>query len=113
MMPAPWTHCLSRSLTCASVGVQHHIQDQGKPSKCHHGTTQPVTGSGVISGVIIAVISGVISGAPTCRCSCVQHYRKNQYEEALFRAEDDHFELDLLIEQCSSAIRALQASRRA
>ncbi|GAB4820057.1 hypothetical protein N2152v2_007103 [Parachlorella kessleri] len=41
-----------------------------------------------------------------------KHYRKNQYEEALFRAEDDHFELDLLIEQCSSAIHALQPLAR-
>ena len=36
-----------------------------------------------------------------------QHYRKNQYEEALFRAEDDHFELDMIIDQNSSAIAAL------
>lgn len=38
----------------------------------------------------------------------MQHYRKNQYEEALFRAEDDHFELDMIIDQNSSAIRTLQ-----
>ncbi len=37
-----------------------------------------------------------------------QHYRKNQYEEALFRAEDDHFELDMIIDQNSSAINALR-----
>lgn len=42
----------------------------------------------------------------------MQHYRKNQYEEALFRAEDDHFELDLIIEQNASAIRALQVGCR-
>jgi len=34
--------------------------------------------------------------------------RKNQYEEALFRCEDDRYELDMLIEQNSSAIRAMQ-----
>jgi len=38
----------------------------------------------------------------------VQHYRKNQYEEALFRAEDDHFELDMIIDQNASAIKALR-----
>ena len=38
----------------------------------------------------------------------LQHYRKNQYEEALFRAEDDHFELDMIIDQNASAIKALQ-----
>jgi paired amphipathic helix protein Sin3a len=37
-----------------------------------------------------------------------KHYRKNQYEEALFRAEDDHFELDMIIAQNASAIKALQ-----
>lgn len=31
--------------------------------------------------------------------------RKNQYEEALFRCEDDRYELDMCIEQNASAIR--------
>ena len=38
----------------------------------------------------------------------VQHMRKNQYEEALFRCEDDRYELDMLIEQNGSAIRAIR-----
>ena len=33
--------------------------------------------------------------------------RKNQYEEALFRCEDDRFELDMAIECSQSAVRAL------
>lgn len=33
--------------------------------------------------------------------------RKNQYEEALFRCEDDRFELDMAIQCGQSAIRAL------
>lgn len=33
--------------------------------------------------------------------------RKNQYEEALFRCEDDRFELDMVIETNASAIRAI------
>ena len=45
---------------------------------------------------------------PTHSPPCAQHYRKNQYEEALFRAEDDHFELDMIIDQSASAIKALQ-----
>lgn len=36
----------------------------------------------------------------------LQHMRKNQYEEALFRCEDDRYELDMAIEQNASAIRA-------
>lgn len=48
--------------------------------------------------------------APAARPSgpLLQHYRKNQYEEALFRAEDDHFELDMIIDQNWSAINALR-----
>ena len=38
----------------------------------------------------------------------VQLMRKNQYEEALFRAEDDRFELDMVIECGASTIQRLQ-----
>lgn len=38
----------------------------------------------------------------------LQHMRKNQYEEALFRCEDDRFELDMVIECNASAIRAME-----
>ena len=38
----------------------------------------------------------------------VQLMRKNQYEEALFRAEDDRFELDMAIECVSSTLQRLQ-----
>ena len=37
-----------------------------------------------------------------------KHYRKNQYEDSLFMAEDDHFELDMLIDQNASTIKALK-----
>lgn len=37
-----------------------------------------------------------------------KHYRKNQYEDFLFMAEDDHFELDMIMDQNSSAIKALR-----
>ena len=33
--------------------------------------------------------------------------RKNQYEEALFRCEDDRFELDMVIERNTSTMRAM------
>lgn len=39
---------------------------------------------------------------------CWQLMRKNQYEEALFRAEDDRFELDMVIECVTSTIQRLQ-----
>jgi paired amphipathic helix protein Sin3a len=37
-----------------------------------------------------------------------KHYRKNQYEDFLFMAEDDHFELDMIMDQNSSAIKAMK-----
>lgn len=37
-----------------------------------------------------------------------KHYRKNQYEDFLFMAEDDHFELDMIMDQNSSAIKTLR-----
>ena len=37
----------------------------------------------------------------------LQHMRKNQYEEALFRCEDDRFELDMVIERNTSTMRAM------
>ena len=36
------------------------------------------------------------------------HYRKNQYEESLFKCEDDRFELDMLIETNASTMRVLE-----
>ena len=36
------------------------------------------------------------------------NYRKNQYEESLFKCEDDRFELDMLIETNASTIRAIE-----
>ena len=36
------------------------------------------------------------------------NYRKNQYEESLFKCEDDRFELDMLIETNASTIRTIE-----
>jgi hypothetical protein len=37
-----------------------------------------------------------------------KHFRKNQYEEALFRCEDDRFEIDMIIDSNMSTIRILE-----
>ncbi|KAJ1454683.1 hypothetical protein M885DRAFT_521244 [Pelagophyceae sp. CCMP2097] len=37
-----------------------------------------------------------------------KHMRKNQFEEALFRCEDERFEIDMVIDSNSSAIRAFE-----
>ena len=50
-------------------------------------------------------MSGGAVGKVIACLGCAQHMRKNQYEEALFRCEDDRFELDMVIESNASAIR--------
>ncbi|KAG9153480.1 hypothetical protein Leryth_018740 [Lithospermum erythrorhizon] len=37
-----------------------------------------------------------------------KHMRRNQYEECLFRCEDDRFELDMLLESVSSTARSVE-----
>jgi paired amphipathic helix protein Sin3a len=37
-----------------------------------------------------------------------KHMRKNQYEEALFKCEDDRFEVDMIIESNEATIRVLE-----
>ncbi|XP_026381727.1 paired amphipathic helix protein Sin3-like 4 isoform X3 [Papaver somniferum] len=37
-----------------------------------------------------------------------KHMRKNQYEESLFRCEDDRFELDMLLESVNAATRRVE-----
>ncbi|KAK9061738.1 hypothetical protein SSX86_018921 [Deinandra increscens subsp. villosa] len=37
-----------------------------------------------------------------------KHMRRNQYEESLFRCEDDRFELDMLLESVSSTIKHVE-----
>ncbi|CAD6273401.1 unnamed protein product [Miscanthus lutarioriparius] len=37
-----------------------------------------------------------------------KHMRKNQYEESLFRCEDDRFELDMLLESVTVAIKRIE-----
>ncbi|XP_017235252.1 paired amphipathic helix protein Sin3-like 2 isoform X2 [Daucus carota subsp. sativus] len=37
-----------------------------------------------------------------------KHMRRNQYEESLFRCEDDRFELDMLLESVSSTVKRME-----
>ncbi|RAL40892.1 hypothetical protein DM860_008590 [Cuscuta australis] len=37
-----------------------------------------------------------------------KHMRRNQYEESLFRCEDDRFELDMLLESVSSTVKRVE-----
>ena len=55
----------------------------------------------VLNDAWISVPTGSEDGA-------FKNSRKNQYEELLFKCEDDRFELDLLVEGNASAIRSLE-----
>ncbi|XP_010548113.1 PREDICTED: paired amphipathic helix protein Sin3-like 5 isoform X2 [Tarenaya hassleriana] len=55
-------------------------------------------GAEVLNGRWVSVTSGSEDYS-------FKHMRKNQYEESLFRCEDDRFELDMLLESVNSAIK--------
>jgi histone deacetylase complex regulatory component SIN3 len=57
----------------------------------------------VLNDSWISVPTGTEEGA-------FKNSRKNQYEELLFKCEDDRFELDLLVEGNASAIRSLETT---
>ena len=78
-----YMHCCLCLLQLISTGSVSHMQ--------------------LLSGCLSTV--QLISTDPV---SCLQLMRKNQYEEALFRAEDDRFELDMVIECVSSTLQRLQ-----
>jgi hypothetical protein len=54
---------------------------------------------------LVARSRGVKADHVNCGLFVVQLMRKNQYEEALFRCEDDRFELDMCIETNASTLR--------
>ncbi|CAL8471863.1 g11405 [Coccomyxa elongata] len=65
--------------------------------QCSHRT--PLA-SALVNDIWVSVTSGSEDYS-------FKHMRKNQYEEALFRCEDDRYELDMVIESNASAIRAI------
>ncbi|XP_071711389.1 paired amphipathic helix protein Sin3-like 2 [Rutidosis leptorrhynchoides] len=58
-------------------------------------------GSQVLNDHLVSVTSGSEDYSFT-------HMRKNQYEESLFRCEDDRFELDMLLESVKSTARTVE-----
>ncbi|XP_039068905.1 paired amphipathic helix protein Sin3-like 4 isoform X2 [Hibiscus syriacus] len=58
-------------------------------------------GSGVLNDHWVSVTSGSEDYS-------FKHMRKNQYEESLFRCEDDRFELDMLLESVNAAIKRVE-----
>ncbi|XP_039017824.1 paired amphipathic helix protein Sin3-like 4 isoform X2 [Hibiscus syriacus] len=58
-------------------------------------------GSGVLNDHWVSVTSGSEDYS-------FKHMRKNQYEESLFRCEDDRFELDMLLESVNAATKRVE-----
>lgn len=58
-------------------------------------------GASVLNDVWVSVTSGSEDYS-------FKHMRKNQYEESLFRCEDDRFELDMLLETLNATIRRVE-----
>jgi len=101
--------------------------EHGQPSNTHNQPTEPKRPSeeteyadfcrcpapqaqGVLQGFCARAPSAAVLGLSKPHTPpSVQHMRKNQYEEALFRCEDDRFELDMAIECSQSAVKALTA----
>lgn len=87
------------------VGVTHPMEPpvcqlSGALSELHGTCSLPSLGKLVVR----YCINGALTLPPPPR---LQHMRKNQYEEALFRVEDDRFELDMMIETNASAMRTM------
>eukprot|EP00252_Welwitschia_mirabilis_P014432 TRINITY_DN3170_c0_g1_i1.p1 TRINITY_DN3170_c0_g1~~TRINITY_DN3170_c0_g1_i1.p1 ORF type:complete len:1437 (+),score=406.88 TRINITY_DN3170_c0_g1_i1:264-4574(+) len=59
-------------------------------------------GKSVLNDVWVSVTSGSEDYS-------FKHMRKNQYEESLFRCEDDRFELDMLLESASITAKRIEA----
>ena len=68
------------------------------PSMACSGKT--ALGREVLQDCVASVTTGTEDGS-------FKHMRKNQYEEALFRAEDERYDVELIIDRTRSAIKAL------
>lgn len=69
----------------------------------------PLSACSARAGWENAVLNDVWVSVPTgSEDFSFKHMRRNQYEEALFRCEDEMFEVDMAIENDCSAVRALQ-----
>ncbi|KAL1205946.1 Paired amphipathic helix protein Sin3-like 2 [Cardamine amara subsp. amara] len=67
------------------------------PSVCH----RQESGAAVLNDHWVSVTSGSEDYS-------FKHMRRNQYEESLFRCEDDRFELDMLLESVGSAAKSAE-----
>lgn len=68
------------------------------PSMSCSGKT--ALGREVLQDLVASVTTGTEDGS-------FKHMRKNQYEEALFRAEDERYDVELIVERTRSTIKAL------
>lgn len=82
---------------CERCGPSYRLLPKGFPKAPTSGRTD--LHASVLNDAWVSVTSGSEDFSFKAR--------KNQYEEALFRCEDDRFELDMVIETNAAALRAL------
>ncbi|KAE8667564.1 hypothetical protein F3Y22_tig00112399pilonHSYRG00010 [Hibiscus syriacus] len=70
-------------------------------SDCQHSSQRSELGAQVLNDHWVSVTSGSEDYS-------FKHMRRNQYEESLFRCEDDRFELDMLLESVSSTAKRVE-----
>ena len=85
--------------TCERCGPSYRLLPKNFP-KMHASTRTPLCKE-VLNDNWVAVTSGSEDYS-------FKAMRKNQYEEALFRCEDDRMEIDMVLETNKSAIEALE-----
>jgi paired amphipathic helix protein Sin3a len=103
-LPTPPSHWMEIDFsTCKRYGPSYRALPKNYPQPICSERTE--LGRSVLNDTWVSVPTG-------SEDFTFKNSRKNQYEEMLFKCEDDRFELDLVIELNSSAMRALEAIQR-
>jgi hypothetical protein len=62
--------------------------------------------------MVVSLFGTVVRDRRTAVSCGAMRCRKNQYEESLFKCEDDRFELDMVIESNQSTVRRIAYRRQ-
>lgn len=91
--------CAMNTLKCPQITESYRELPADLPMPPCSG--RDALGDKVLNGTLVSVATGTEDGG-------YEASRKNEFEEALFRIEDEQYEVDMLIETTKSAIRALE-----
>jgi hypothetical protein len=90
--------CLPACLPSLSPYI-YHARALPRPPPTHPTTYPPTQPDALVTGVSVPVGSE--------ENYSFKHMRRNQYEEALFRCEDERFEIDMVIDSNTATIRVI------